>query len=87
MQGGPIYVSYYILYYLLNNKLSLCKLYVNVQKGEPSQIEFNCVKPAFANYSPSIVGFKISNTSFFSTYATVNIWFLACLETKMFLSN
>ena len=60
-------------YYLLNNKLSLCKLYVNVQKGEPSQIEFNCVKPAFANYRPSIAAFKISNFSSFSAYATVNV--------------
>ena len=34
---------------------------------------FNWVKPAFANYRPSIAAFKISSFSFFSTYATVNV--------------
>ena len=36
----------------------------------------NCVKPAFANYKASIVAFKISNSSFFSTYATVNMYMI-----------
>ena len=40
----------------------------------------NCVKPASANYRPTISAFKISNFSSFSAYATVKN-----LETKMFL--
>ena len=33
----------------------------------------NCVKPAFANYRLNSAAVTISNFSFFSAYATVNV--------------